>query len=214
MKLGEIKIQSLMLIFPSESLEYGEDNVAEVVFNLKSSRGYAQYLAASVGAINRALSIIESHSLSGFDIVSLESAKRQREGDSTVFDLSDYGDISSVRGVYLSSGRNKASMDFYVTGKRLYVKGNVSGDKITVEYLKKIEKITHATDDNREIAFDYGIEEQIPYFVKADLILSENQEESNRAREIFENAIARFAFIKENSDNTKTVYSLGGDFGG
>ena len=214
MKLGEIKIQSLMLIFPSEALEYGKNSVAEVIFNLKSSPSYAQYLSASVGAINRAFSIIESEGLSGFDVITLKNVKSKREGGYTVFDLSEHTEISSVRGVYFNTCRDKISVDFYTTGSLLYVRGNINGDKITLEYLKKIEKITHASDDNREIVFDFGIEEQIPYFVKADLILAENQEESDRARSLFENAVAKLINRRECHVNTQTAYSLRGDFNG
>lgn len=62
MKLGEIKIQVLELIFPSSELEYEESNLNEMLFNLRSSPSYGAYLSASVGSINRALSIIESRS--------------------------------------------------------------------------------------------------------------------------------------------------------
>ena len=214
MKLGEIKIQSLMLIFPSESLEYGKNNVVEVVFNLKSNPSYAQYLSASVGAINRAFSIIESEGLSGLDVMTLKSVKSKREGGYTVFDLSEQREISQVQGVYFNTYQDKISVDFYVAGNLLYVKGNINGEKITLEYLKKIEKISHESDDNREILFDYGIEEQIPYYVKADLIFAENQEESDRARSLFENALARLKNMRECHLNTRTAYSLRGDFSG
>ena len=60
MKLGEIKIQALMLIFPSADLEYDVEGLDEAVFVLKAHPSYGSYIKSSVGAINRALSIIEA----------------------------------------------------------------------------------------------------------------------------------------------------------
>ena len=73
MKLGEIKIQVLELIFPSSELEYEESNLNEMLFNLRSSPSYGAYLSASVGSINRALSIIESRST--FSLAIIKSLK-------------------------------------------------------------------------------------------------------------------------------------------
>lgn len=60
MKLGELKIQALMLIFPSAELEYDHNNLDEVIFVLKAHPNFGSYIKSSVGAINRALSIIEA----------------------------------------------------------------------------------------------------------------------------------------------------------
>ena len=60
MKIGEIKIQALVLIFPSADLEYEEESINEAVFALKQSPSYGSYISASVGSINRALAVIES----------------------------------------------------------------------------------------------------------------------------------------------------------
>jgi hypothetical protein len=62
MKLGELKIQALMLIFPSADLEYDHKNLDEVIFVLKAHPNFGPYIKSSIGAINRALSIIEAGS--------------------------------------------------------------------------------------------------------------------------------------------------------
>ena len=59
MKIGEIKIQSLMLIFPSLDFEYDPESLSEAVSRLKANGLYTSYISASVGAINRALAVIE-----------------------------------------------------------------------------------------------------------------------------------------------------------
>ena len=60
MKIGEIKIEALALIFPSAELEYDSDTLTDTLFALKENPSYAPYLTASVGAINRALAVIFS----------------------------------------------------------------------------------------------------------------------------------------------------------
>lgn len=60
MKIGEIKIEALMLIFPSLVLEYDEGELNQTLLTLKENGSYEPYLVASVGAINRALTIIEA----------------------------------------------------------------------------------------------------------------------------------------------------------
>ena len=134
MKLGEIKIQSLMLIFPSAELEYDESDLNEVVFVLKAHPSYASYISGSVGAINRALGIIEAQTQ------------------------------------------------------------------------KPLKRISYQTSNDSEMEFDEALAQIIPYFVKADLLLSESPSESRDAREIFDNLLAR---VLKNEAISQSVYSYG-----
>ena len=58
MKLGEIKIGALMLIHPSATMEYDNEDMQEVIDLVKQDFNYSSYLTATVGAINRAFSSI------------------------------------------------------------------------------------------------------------------------------------------------------------
>ena len=209
MKLGEIKLQALMMIFPSEVLEYDEDSIQEVIFNLKSSTSYSPYLAMSCGAINRGFSVIEQRGIGELDCFHLNLLSGKREGEYIVFDISEYSDISKIKNVYLSLYDIRVSLDFYLVGKYLYIKTQRGSGDITIEYLKKLPRITHATDDLTEINLPYGIESFIPYFVKADLLLGENYEESEASRLTFEKLLDSSLAFGDESTQFNSVYRVG-----
>ena len=198
MKLGEIKVQALMMVFPSVTIEYDKDDLEEVVYRLKNNHSYSPYIFASVGAINRAFTIIESKLLTP---CKREVFAGEKKGFYTVIDLKGIKDILSVKGVYL----NGEPVGFYITSQgALKVRGH---GEIEIEYYIRQEKITHLTSNNREIELG-GIEEAIPYFVKADLLMGEDNEASLSAREMFYGMIKGY----EGCDPTHldVVYSLGG----
>ena len=63
MKLGELKIETLMLIFPSISIDVDTesgDALNEALSNLKADPNYCDYLSAMTGAINRCFTNLES----------------------------------------------------------------------------------------------------------------------------------------------------------
>ncbi len=134
MKLGELKIQALMLIFGGTDFEYDHDNLDEAVFALKAHPNYGPYIKSSVGSINRALSIIEA------------------------------------------------------------------GGKVSYK------RITHSTPDSYELDMQEGVAQIIPYFIKSDLLLSENPSEAKEARAIFDSLLARVQ-LEEESASGSTVYS-------
>ncbi len=134
MKLGEIKIQALCLIFPSAELEYDENDLNEVVFVLKAHPSYGPYISASVGAINRALAVIEGQTL------------------------------------------------------------------------QKYKRISYSTPNDTRLEIDEPIAQIIPYFVKADLLLSESPSESSQAREIFDDLLSK---IIKSEASRQSIYSYG-----
>ena len=205
MKLGEIKLQALMLIFPNDVLEYNEENIEELIYNLKSSGAYSSYLSSSVGAINRAFSSIEQRLLSGKGCLNLDMKECKRQNEYISFDLSRYEEILCVSEIYLDG----ASIEFnMLTDKILNVKCSRANGTLQLIYHKKLERINHATSNNYEIELG-SIAEAIAYFVKADLLLGENLEESAMARNIYENMLNEY--IAKNGDKAcfQTVYSLG-----
>ncbi len=205
MKLGEIKLQALMLIFPNDVLEYNEENIEELIYSLKASNTYSSYLSASVGAINRAFSSIEQKGLSGKERLKLELKNGTRQGEYIDFDLSKYTEILRINEVYLDG----VAVDFnMLTDTVLNIKSLKSVGAIELIYHKRLKRINHASSNNYEIKLG-GIEDTIPYFVKADLLLGERAEEAITARNIYENMLEEY--IAKNGDRAsfQTVYSLG-----
>lgn len=179
MKIGEIKLQAMALIFPSAQLEYSSDKIADAVFRLKSNPNYSAHLSASIGAINRALSIIEARRLTELEEIELDKSQGKESGDLLCFELND--NVFSICQV-ISGG---IEIDFRHRFDKLYVRrGSVRGG-LKVSYFSKIKRLTGESDDNEELLLREEIAEQIPYFVKADLLLCESPEESRVSRELF-----------------------------
>ena len=198
MKIGEIKLQAMSLIFPSTQLDYASDNVSDAIFRLKSNPNYSAHLSATTGAINRALSIIEARRLTELDEIELDKASGEVNGDLLCFALKD--EVFSICQV-ISGG---IEIDFRHRFDKLYVRrGSVRGS-LKVRYFTKIERLCGESDDNEELPLNESIAEQIPYFVKADLLLCESPEESRESREIFFKALDSF-FTEEALQ--KTTYS-------
>ncbi len=205
MLLGEIKLQALMLIFPNDALEYSEDNIEELIYNLKASNTYSSYLSASVGAINRAFCSIEQRGLSGKDMLKLEIKNGTRQGEYISFDLNDHTEILRVSEVYL----NGAALDFYMlTDSIINIKTAKGVGEIQLIYLKRLKRINQATSERYEIKLD-AIEDAIAYFVKSDLLLGERADEAVTARNIYENMLEEYIAKNGDSGIFQTVYSLG-----
>lgn len=205
MKLGEIKLQALMLIFPNDVLEYNEENIEELIYNLRSSGTYGSYLSNSVGAINRAFSSIEQKMLSGKACICLDAKNSIRQGEYISIDLSKYEEILAISEVYLDG----ASVEFnMLTDSILNVKSTRQYGDIQLIYYKRLKRINHATSNNYEIELG-NIADAIPYFVKSDLLLGESPEEGAASRSVYENMLNEY--IARSGDRTclQTVYSLG-----
>ena len=67
MTIGEIKLEALRISFPDPQLYVDEsdtETVSAIISGLKEDHNYSDFLAASVGSINRALSVMERKGIS------------------------------------------------------------------------------------------------------------------------------------------------------
>lgn len=199
MKLGQIKLQALSLIYPDWSVEYDDDSVENVIFGLRSNSNFSSYLSASVGAINRAFRLIEKRFLSGKGIKNISSEERENYFGGTVFLLDD--DIYKVSSVIINGKEQDYEL---ITEKLMKVKAINSSCEIQVIYFKKINNITHETGSDYDIDLG-GIEEFIPYFIKSEILGIDN-EEGKKALDYFESMLDEFA--NDDSGQINTVYSL------
>lgn len=210
MKIGEIKRQALMLIFPNIELEYDEDSIEDLVYSLKSSPSYSSYLSGSVGAINRALASIEQKGLSGKGSITLSLEDGVKNGGYLCFDLSRKREILQVKCVLLNSGIHQGETEFeMLDNSTLAIKCQDKKGSIQIVYSRRLARISHATSASDELLLEGGIEEIIPYFVKADLLLGERSEEAVTSRNIYEKMIEEYISKSSRELPFKTVYSLG-----
>ncbi len=209
MKIGEIKLQALSLIFPDAIFEYKDEDLEELILSLKASSNYASFLVASVGAINRAMASIEQKGLSNRGLLELRLEYGSKIGDYYYFDLEGKKEICSVDEVYLITDTKRTPVEFEFHGSTMAVKCQNSIGRLHIAYREKIKRIDYATENTRELSLSCGIEEAIPYFVKADLLLGERPEEATLARNIYEGMLEEYRGKENESTAFDTVYSLG-----
>ena len=210
MKLGDIKLQALSLIFPDGAFEYACKDMESLIFNLKSGSGYASYLVATVGAINRAFTIIEQRGLLNKSSFALKSEYGNKIGDFCYFDLNAKKEIFSIDRVFCDFNGKRQSLFYEMQNNMLAVKTASAQGEIGIVYREKIKRIDFLTSDNEEINLPYAIEEMIPYFVKADLLFGERPEQARAARELFDKALDECQAVCEENAEIETVYSMGG----
>lgn len=201
MTLGNVKLQSLSLIYPDWSVEYTDDTVGDVIFGLKSNPNFSSFLSASVGAINRAFALIEKRLLSGTNIKKIDFNKVKNQSGASFITLDD--DIYKVKNLMINGIDSHYEV---ITDELIKVSLINSGDEIEVIYYKKIKRINHLTGSGYEISLG-GIEEFIPYFVKSELLGIENTE-GEKSRKIFEDMLKKFEDDTGGGSHFDTVYSL------
>ena len=204
MKLGEIKLEALRLMFTNVN----EDLIIEQIDNYKDDESYGSYLANMPGSINRCFSLIEekrvlpqkSHYLNHLD--GTVSGKYIRFMLDDVID--DFFDI--VRVICESSnGEYIGDYEYYKEGNTLVLKYDTGANYIVV-YSPKIERISSETSENTEINIPDGIACEIPYFIKGDLFRDDEPDEAQEARNWFEGNLGEKAMAPVNK--TSAVQSI------
>lgn len=195
MKLGELKIATLMMIFPDEKFEIDFENdeqVSESLFALKSDSNYNAFLTAIPQALNRCFSSLEQKNVIPTKQMELSSTKGEKVGTRLRFRLSevvpDMGKLEKI--------------SFYNTQENIYLDAcsysRESTDSILLEqangtfvivYTPQIKRITATTGDNHMIDLPRYITDIIPYFLKSELLRVENPDEASIARNIYEQMV-------------------------
>ena len=207
-KLGEIKAHSIMLLFPDLELSYdsgSEDSLKGVIENLKYDPNTKDILLACTPSINRAFTIIEKRggSKTKSSAISVTGIKNGR----LKIKLSDIaGDVYRVCKVYNKNG--KAIPFESETDDEIYLETK-DGGEYTFIYKSKIKRINEATSDFCEIDLSEGISEIIPYFVKSEVLFSEDRGASDTARILFDGILKELSSLPmAEAPEIKSVYYM------
>ena len=201
MKIGEIKKQSLLLIFPEIEARFDSDDAKSVndgIAELKCDPCLRPYLEGSVPAINRALCEIENAGAT-----KTKHAALTLSGACTPVNLSErLDDLLRV----LSIRKGASALKYTEVGGQILVDGAARGE-IEVSYKPRAEKIRYASEDACEIDLDYGVAALIPYFVASELCDAENSERASSLRAKFYDGLARYGSGSASQGEVETVYS-------
>lgn len=183
MTLGEIKIESLRLMFAG-NLGYGlnEDGLNALL----SDDNYNVYLYAMTGAINRCFADLESKGATPIKSMVL---RRDHLTDG-VFDLNSIEEYSSLDSVTDKDGRN---VEFVKKGNYLYPPPLLSDeDYCVIYYHVGIPRIGEGTGNSEQIILPDELARLIPYFIKGEVYREEDPNEAGEARNWYEQGVVQY----------------------
>ena len=182
MKLGELKIETLMLIFPSISIDVDTENEEELrqaLDNLKAAPNYCDYLSAMPGAINRCFTNLEGKGILPLTCLSLSRNSFEKRNGMLYFDINEIdGKIEKV------SFKNEQQ---FTDGCGFSFAGDLviedQGEGIyTIVYEASIPRIKNITGANYIIDLPDKITSLMPYFIKSEVIRADDSDEASAAR--------------------------------
>lgn len=180
MKLGEIKIEALKLMF---ALGNEDVSVSDLDRYMKTDEAYSDYLNNMPGAINRCFALIEERRvlpLKGFTL-----------GDGGRYDLDalipDFFDIERI--VYERGGEYDGNCGYLREGNTIIIKEYDAHGEYRLLYRPRLERITSLTNEEKVLDIPDGIACYIPYFIKGDLFRVDEPDEAAEARNWFEAAM-------------------------
>jgi hypothetical protein len=187
LKLGDIKVEALRLMFMGGAMEIGVDQLLDYA----DDTTYGYYLSRMPGAINRAFSVIERR-----HVLPVKAVRLTSDCHGTArFDLKtlapDLYDVARVS--WLREGTYEPSADHHIEGAELLVPAFDPDADYTLVYYPCIDRVSAGTDDEKEIELPDEIAEVIPYAIKGDLFCADNEGEADAARAFFEAALHEIA---------------------
>ena len=187
MKLGDIKIEALKLMFTT----YDGDIDIQQLPLIKSDENYGSYLVAMPGAINRAFASIEERRVLPVGTYVLNAADTLASGSFARFDLSaveHFFDIARVSRFNsdICGGEYDSSVPFIREGQTILIPDYDENSIYTLMYYPSIDRVTADTEDSMEIDIPDRIACIIPYYIKGDLFREEDPNEASEARNWFE----------------------------
>ncbi len=209
MKLGDIKIEALKLMFA----DYVTDYRIEDIQSLIDDEVCNNYLVNMPGAINRAFSNLESRGVLPSRSIRLEPSLGNISGVFIRFDIpkliADFADVDRV--IYENErGEYEGNYNYFREGDTIVLKAPSDGEYYRLLYKPRIERITATTDDYSEPDIPEHISALIPYFIKGDLYRDDEPDEAGEARNFYEAGIAEMAVREDGTQNSiKTIYGMG-----
>lgn len=193
-RIGDIKVHSIMLLYPDLELSYdseSETSLNGVIENLKYNPNVRDVLHSSIPAINRAFTIIEKRG--GTKTKSFGAFVSKRMLGKLWVKLSEIAnDVYRIVRVYSQDGK---TVPFEcISDDDICLDTNETGEYIFI-YKSKLRRISEFTDDFMELDLSEGVAEIIPYFVKSEILLTEDRGASDAARILFDGILNELSYL-------------------
>ncbi len=211
MKLGEIKMQALRLMFVTATADHeGED-----LSILAGDEECKDYIAGMPGAINRCFANLESRDVLPVKRAVLSKFSGEVYGGSVRYTLSSIlPDLFKVERVVWEreKGGYNSSVGYTREGDTLLLSEIADGERYIILYRPRIKRVTSLTDNETEIDIPDHIAALIPYFIKGELFRIDEPDEAQEARNLYEAGLLDIAYESQGvQGKVKTVYSMDGD---
>lgn len=207
MKLGDIKIQALKLMF----VNYSDDISIDDITALSADQNYGSYLVNMPGSINRCFASLEEKRVLPVKSYSLDYIEGEANGSFLRFNLDvlipDFFDMERL--IYEYEGIYCGDADYQREGNILVLKDTFGEGSYTVLYYPRISRIDSMSDNQMELDIPDGIAAHIPYFIKGDLYRDDESNEASEARNWYEAAMDAIITGRTNRiGSVCTKYSL------
>lgn len=210
MKLGEIKLEALKLMWTN----YNEDIGVEQLADLMGSEAYGDYLVAMTGSLNRCFADLEARDVLPVKSFVLPGGTAGEPRQLLRFDLKelipDY--LSMERLVYEADGAfyedtNVASL--LMENVLLLPWFDGEKESYRVIYRSALPRILPYTDDLTELPIPDRIAAFIPYWIKSELYREEEPNEAGEARNWYEAQLSAVASVSSRrAGRVRSVYSM------
>ena len=205
MKLGEVKIEALKIMFADYTDDLALDNLAD----LKTDENYGRYVNSMPGAINRCFSRLEDSNAVPVKKFVLTEDLGTISNNRIRFDLSaiisDFGNVDRI--IYETATEYEGNCEYIMETNSIIVLPYRGGD-YTIIYSPTLTRITAGTAEDAELELPDKIASIIPYFIKGDLFREDEPAEASEARNLFELSLeAANTEIKRRQTSVRAVFS-------
>lgn len=165
MKVGELKIECLMYMFPNQKIPYAsdDDSIISTIDNLRIDPNYSDLMVTMIGAINRSIDIISATCNIGNARVSLKDIIWEKIGEKyrAPMNLENFLCIE------------EADAPCEIIDGYIY-----AWDELPeyIVYRKKHFSITQSTPDTRELMLKDSLCHLVPLYVKGELYRLDDKE--------------------------------------
>ena len=207
MRLDEIKIETLKLMFASANDIITVDNIEQY----KIDEQYKVYLNSMNGSINRCLADIERKRVLQPKTYALNISDAATANESFVkFNLSeliqDYNEVDRV--IYETAwGEYNGNTAYKQEGNILVLPLIDDGEYYTVCYRPKIPRVSASTEETAELPIPDEIAAVVPYYIKGDLFREDEPREASEARNWYESAMEQLYYGRNSKNKENNVKS-------
>ena len=181
MKLGEIKIEALKLMFVNNTNEMNVDSIT----NLMNDENYAGYLVNMRGAINRALDRVKNACVLPLKSAWVDMTAIEDMGNYFSYDLTKIEDFFMLeRVVYTDGPVYNGDFEYEMEGKTIVLEKLPGHYKVL--YYPTVDYVSADMSDTDSLSIPEDIARLIPYFIKGDLYQEDEPNLAADARNTFE----------------------------